>query len=229
MKYLIILLLFASLAISISSVEATNEALTINSNQPSFEISNVKFEQGLLSLDLKNTGTAEATNVVIKLRCSEGDIPIRVIDSVKPEDSPLNINESIDLGENQELYVVQFNIFVTCREGVTYLYPFFIDSTTKEISPSTPIPEITQPESTKPPEATTPIDESVPSVSLNTVILILMVPITIFVIFLSIIALQFIKKRRREMEQSTIKICKHCGHENPPYVENYCTDCGKPI
>ena len=93
-------------------------------NKPSFEISNVKFEQAKLSFDLKNTGTAEATNVVIKLRSSEDEFTILVIDSVKPEDPPMNINESIDLGEIQELYGVQFNIFVTCNEEATYLYPF---------------------------------------------------------------------------------------------------------
>lgn len=93
-------------------------------NKPSFEISNVKFEQTTLSFDLKNTGTAEATRVELVLRSGEGDIPIRVIDSIKPEDPPMNINKAINLGENQELYGVQFNIVVTCSEEVTYLYPF---------------------------------------------------------------------------------------------------------
>jgi hypothetical protein len=93
-------------------------------NKPSFEISNVKFAQATLSFDIKNTGTAEATNVKLILRSSEGDIPIRVIDSIRPEDPPMNINKGINLGENQELYGVQFNIVVTCNEDVSYLYPF---------------------------------------------------------------------------------------------------------
>jgi hypothetical protein len=93
-------------------------------NKPSFEISNVKFEQATLSFDLKNTGTAEATNVELILRSGEGDFPIRVIDSIKPEDPPMNINKGINLGEDQNLYGVQFNIVVTCKEGVTYFYPF---------------------------------------------------------------------------------------------------------
>ena len=93
-------------------------------NKPSFEISNIKFEQVTLSFDLKNTGTAEATNVELILRSGEGDFPIRVIDSIKPEDPPMNINKSINLGENQDLYGVQFNIVVTCNEGVTYFHPF---------------------------------------------------------------------------------------------------------
>ncbi|WP_455277987.1 hypothetical protein [[Eubacterium] cellulosolvens] len=93
-------------------------------NKPSFEISNVKFAQATLSFDIKNTGTAEATNVELILRSGEGDIPIRVIDSIRPEDPPMNINKGINLGENQELYGVQFNIVVTCNEDVSYLYPF---------------------------------------------------------------------------------------------------------
>ncbi len=93
-------------------------------NKPSFEISNVKFEQATLSFDIKNTGTAEATNVELILRSGEGDFPIRVIESIKPEDPPMNINKSINLGENQNLYGVQFNIVVTCNEGVTYFHPF---------------------------------------------------------------------------------------------------------
>jgi hypothetical protein len=93
-------------------------------NKPSFEISNVKFEQATLSFDLKNTGTAEATNVELILRSGEGDIPIRVIDSIKPEDPPMNINKGINLGENQDVYGVQFNIVVTCNEDVNYFYPF---------------------------------------------------------------------------------------------------------
>jgi hypothetical protein len=124
LKYALITLIIIIVIVSASSLLLMQTNVPGFGNKPSFEISNVKFEQAKLSFDLKNTGTTEATNVVIKLRSSEGDIPIRDIDSVKPEDPPMNINESIDLGENQELYGVQFNIFVTCNEEVTYLYPF---------------------------------------------------------------------------------------------------------
>ena len=115
---------YALIAIIIVVALATVPFFLGVTSKPSFEISNVKFEQATLSFDLKNTGTAEATNVELILRSSEGDIPIHVIDSIKPEDPPTNINKGINLGENQELYGVQFNIVVTCREGITYFYPF---------------------------------------------------------------------------------------------------------
>jgi hypothetical protein len=124
LKYALIAAIIIIVIVSASSLLLMQTNMPSLGNKPSFEISNVKFEQATLSFDLKNIGTAEATNVEIILRSGEGDIPIRVIDSVKPEDSPLTINESISLGENQELSGVQFNIVVTCSEEVTYLYPF---------------------------------------------------------------------------------------------------------
>lgn len=124
LKYAVIAVIIIVVIVSASSLLLMQTNMSGFGNKPSFEISNVKFEQATLSFDLKNTGTAEATRVELILRSGEGDIPIRVIDSIKPEDSPMNINKNINLGENQELYGVQFNIVVSCSEGVTYLYPF---------------------------------------------------------------------------------------------------------
>jgi hypothetical protein len=122
-KYALIVVIIIVI-VSASSLLLMQTNMSGFGNKPSFEISNVKFEQTTLSFDLKNTGTAEATRVELILRSGEGDIPIRVIDSIKPEDPSMNINKNINLGENQELYGVQFNIVVNCNEGVTYLYPF---------------------------------------------------------------------------------------------------------
>jgi hypothetical protein len=122
-KYVLIAVIIVVI-VSASSLLLMQTNMPGFGNKPSFEISNVKFEQTTLSFDLKNTGTTEATHVELILRSGEGDIPIRVIDSIKPEDPPMNINKAINLGENQELYGVQFNIVVTCSEEVTYLYPF---------------------------------------------------------------------------------------------------------
>ncbi|WP_455369213.1 hypothetical protein [[Eubacterium] cellulosolvens] len=124
LKYALIAVIIIVVIVSASSLLFMQGNMPVFGNKPSFEISNVKFEQPSLSFDLKNTGTAEATNVELILRSGEGDIPIRVIDSIKPEDPPMNINKVINLGENQELYGVQFNIVVTCKEDVSYLYPF---------------------------------------------------------------------------------------------------------
>jgi hypothetical protein len=124
LKYALIAVIIIVVIISASSLLLMQTNMPGFGNKPSFEISNVKFEQSTLSFDLKNTGTVEATNIELILRSSEGDIPIRVIDSIKPEDPPMNINKKINLGENQELYGVQFNIVVTCNEEATYLYPF---------------------------------------------------------------------------------------------------------
>jgi len=125
LKYALIAAIIIIVIVSVSSLLLMQTNMSGFGNKPSFEISNVKFEEATLSFDLKNTGTAEATNVKIELRSGEGDIiPIRDIDSIKPEDPPMNINKRINLGENQSLYGVLFNIVVTCKEDVNYLYPF---------------------------------------------------------------------------------------------------------
>jgi hypothetical protein len=129
LKYALIVAIIVIVIVSATSLFLMQTNMTGSSgmsfgNKPSFEISNVKFAKATLSFDIKNTGTADATNVELKLRSGEGDIPIRVIDSIKPEDPPMSINKGINLGENQDLYGVQFNIVVTCDQNVSYLYPF---------------------------------------------------------------------------------------------------------
>ena len=94
-----------------------------NTNVPNFEITNVRIDQGTLSLQIKNIGTAEAHNVDIRLRHSSGETSIRVIDLMKPQDS-LSLSKTLDLGSGQQTSGVQFNIVVTCKEGVTKNFPF---------------------------------------------------------------------------------------------------------
>ena len=94
-----------------------------NTSVPDFEITNVRIDQGTLSMQIKNTGTVEAHNVDIKLRDSSREISIRVIDLMKPQDL-LSLSKTLDLGSGQQTYGVQFNIVVTCKEGVTKNYPY---------------------------------------------------------------------------------------------------------
>ncbi|MCX6659799.1 MAG: hypothetical protein NTX81_05400 [Candidatus Bathyarchaeota archaeon] len=86
------------------------------------DITDVKLDQGTLSMSVKNTGTADAHSVEVNLLYPKGKIPIKVLDLLKPQDS-LSVSKKLDI-DQQQLYGLQFNIVVSCREGFAKSYPF---------------------------------------------------------------------------------------------------------
>jgi len=93
-----------------------------SSSRPDFEVSTPKLENDTLTLTIKNTGTADAHSVAVDLLYAKGKLPIQVVDILKTQDS-LTITKKLNLGSTQE-YGVQFNVVVSCREGVTKSVPF---------------------------------------------------------------------------------------------------------
>jgi hypothetical protein len=93
-----------------------------SSNRPDFEVSTPRLENDTLTLTIKNTGTADAHLVAVDLLYSKGKLPIQVVDILKTQDS-LTITKKLNLDPTQE-YGVQFNIVVSCSEGVTKSIPF---------------------------------------------------------------------------------------------------------
>ena len=96
--------------------------LTLVSSRPSFQISDVKFEQDTLSMSIKNTGTSEAHDVVIELFHSKGRVDIQILDIIKPLES-VSVNKQLYLGPSWEQYG-EFNIIVSCREGILLRHSF---------------------------------------------------------------------------------------------------------
>ena len=91
------------------------------SRRPDFTVSDVKFSQGQLSMVIKNTGTAEAHDVRVLVRHSKGEVNIRDIDVLKPQDT-INVVKGLQLELKGN--PTQVNIVVMCKEGVTLNYPF---------------------------------------------------------------------------------------------------------
>ena len=94
----------------------------VSSSRPNFEVSTPTIVNDTLTLTVRNTGTADAHSVAVDLLSANGKISIQVADILKTQDS-LNITKKLNLPSKQE-YGVQFNIVISCREGVTVSIPF---------------------------------------------------------------------------------------------------------
>jgi len=86
------------------------------------DITDVKLDQGILSMSVKNTGTADAHNVEVSLVSPKNRTVIQVLDLLKPQDS-LSVSKKLAI-DQQQLYGIQLNIVVSCKEGFAKSYPF---------------------------------------------------------------------------------------------------------
>ncbi len=93
-----------------------------SSSRPNFEVSTPTIVNNTLTLTIKNTGTADAHSVAVDLLSAKGKLSIQVIDILKTQES-INITKKLNLPTTQE-YGVEFNIVVSCSEGVATSIPF---------------------------------------------------------------------------------------------------------
>ncbi|MGQ9543263.1 MAG: hypothetical protein ACUVTM_04125 [Candidatus Bathyarchaeia archaeon] len=88
---------------------------------PDFTVSGVKFEQGILSMTVKNTGTADAHNLKVLVRHSRGETVFLERELLKTQDS-VSISKSVQVNSSTD--TLRLNIVVTCKEGTTRTFPY---------------------------------------------------------------------------------------------------------
>ncbi|MBS7626671.1 hypothetical protein KEJ51_06510 [Candidatus Bathyarchaeota archaeon] len=97
-------------------------AIPLISKGPEFAVSGLKFEQGLLSMTIKNTGTADAHDLKVFVRHSKGEMLFLEAGLLKIQDS-VSVSKTVQVDTSTG--TVRLNIVVTCKEGTTrtFTYP----------------------------------------------------------------------------------------------------------
>ncbi|MBS7651446.1 hypothetical protein KEJ35_08915, partial [Candidatus Bathyarchaeota archaeon] len=97
-------------------------AIPLLSKGPEFTVSGLKFEQGILSMTIKNTGSADAHDLKVFVRHPKGEILFLETGILKTQDS-VRVSKAVQVDTSTG--TVRLNIVVTCKEGTTrtFTYP----------------------------------------------------------------------------------------------------------
>jgi len=97
-------------------------AIPLLSKGPEFTVSGLKFEQGILSMTIKNTGSADAHDLKVYVRHPKGEVLFLETGLLKTQDS-VSVSKAVQVDSSAG--TVRLNIVVTCKEGTTrtFTYP----------------------------------------------------------------------------------------------------------